>query len=92
MAQRLVECLKNGSEPSPASRADFGIEERAHLRALKHAVQSGITAYDLDRVMGDGPAITALTQGIPGQPEPNIEFRTAYDGLMFLFEAEEEEL
>ena len=37
------------------------------------------TAYDLDRVMGDGPAITRLIRSVPYQPYADVEFQTAYD-------------
>ena len=81
MATRLVECLVYDQWPSSATIVDFGIESRSHLGALQHAVRAGITAYDLDRVLGDGPAITALVRGVPGQPYRYIEFETAYDAF-----------
>lgn len=82
MATQLVERLVTDQWPSPATIVDFGIESSAHLGALQFAVRSGITAYDLDRVMGSGPAVTQLVRGIPGQPYGNVEFVTAYDTLL----------
>ena len=79
MAERLVECLVSDEWPSPATVADFGIDSSAHYMALKHAVRTGITAYELDRVMGDGPAITQLVQGVPSQPCRFVRFRTLWD-------------
>lgn len=82
MAVRLVDCLILDQWPSPASIIDWGIDSAHHLGALQHAVVVGITAYDLDRVLGDGPAITALTRGVPRQPYRDVVFTTAYDALL----------
>jgi hypothetical protein len=79
MATRLVERLSCDVWPSPATAVDFGIDTCRHLGALQHAVRAGVTAYDLDRVMGDGPAITRLVRGVPAQPYADVEFQTAYD-------------
>lgn len=81
MAERLVDCLMRDQWPSAATIIDFGIDSPQHLGALQHAVVVGITAYDLDRVLGDGPAITALTRGVPRQPYRDVVFTTAYDAL-----------
>lgn len=81
MAQRLVECLVDDVWPSPATIVDFGIDSPQHLGALQHAVRSGCTAYDLDRVMGDGPAITRLVRGFAQQPYGHVEFATLYDAV-----------
>lgn len=81
MATRLVECLVRDEWPSYATVVDFGIDGSSHLGALQFAVRSGVTAYDLDRVLGDGRAITQLVRSIPGQPYGAIEFKTAYLGL-----------
>lgn len=81
MATQLVECLVRDEWPSTATVFDFGIDSTSHLGALQFAVRKGITAYDLDRVMGDGPAITQLVRSIPGQPYGAIRFKTAYQGL-----------
>ncbi len=78
LASRLCDCLIQDEWPSPATVVDFGIASPKHLGALQFAVRSGITAYDLDRVIGDGPAITALVHGIPGQPYRDVKFETEY--------------
>ena len=80
MAQQLVKCLVSDCWPSPATIVDFGIDSSSHLGALQAVVHAGCTAYDLDRVMGDGPAITQLIRAVPDQPYPFVEFRTVYDG------------
>lgn len=87
MATGLVECLVCDCWPSPAAIVDFGIDRPSHLGALQYAVHSGVTAYELDRVLGDGPAITRLVRAIPDQPY-QIEFRTSYD---LLAKSEEED-
>ena len=81
MAERLVHCLLRDVWPSPATVVDFGIASPEHLGALQHAVRSGCTAYDLDRVIGDGPAITQLVRSFGRQPYGPVEFVTAYDEL-----------
>jgi len=79
MAIGLVESLIDDALPSPATIVDYGIDSRRHLRALRYVVREGVTAYDLDRVIGDGPAITRLVRSVPGQPEAGVDFRTVYD-------------
>lgn len=81
MATRLVASLHDGHWPSPATVVDFGIDSRKHLGALGYAVRYGVTAYELDRVMGDGRAITKLVGNMPYQPFKDIRFRTVYDDV-----------
>lgn len=80
LAEGLFDSLVLDMWPSPAAVVDFGIDSADHLGALQHAVAVGVTAYDLDRVLGDGRAITSLVRNVPGQPYPEIRFATAYDG------------
>lgn len=81
MASRLVESLVLDEWPSPATITDYGIESARHLGALQAAVDSGCTAYDFDRVIGDGPAITDLVRCVPEQPYGPLTFETPYDDL-----------
>jgi len=84
MAQELVECLTDNSWPSPAIVVDFGIDSPSHFKSLQSAHRGGCNVYDMDRVMGDGRAITQLVHAVPGQSVIGIRFRTAYDeGLDF---------
>ena len=85
MAEALVDALILDAWPSPATVLDFGIDSAEHLGALQHAVRTGITAYDLDRVLGDGQAITQLVRSIPDQPYHEVTFVTAYDGVEWDF-------
>ena len=79
MAEQLVQDLRADRWPSSATVIDFGIGSPVHLGALQHAVACGVTAYELDRVLGDGAAITALVQSVLQQPYPEVTFDTAYD-------------
>jgi hypothetical protein len=80
-AATLVQCLLDGVQPTTAATADFGIGSADHLGALRHAVRCGCTAYDLDRVIGDGRAITELVNGAPGQPFGCVEYVTRHDEM-----------
>lgn len=79
MAQRLVDCLVMDEWPSTATCTDFGIASPRHFAALRHAVGSGVSPYQLDRVLGDGPAITRLVSATAGAYGVGVEFRTLYD-------------
>ena len=82
LAIHLVDSLILDLWPSVATTVDWGIDSANHLGALQHAVVFGITAYDLDRVLGDGRAITALIRGVPRQPYREVVFETAFDRLV----------
>jgi hypothetical protein len=44
--------------PNPAGVEDFGLRSDRHYAALQYAVRNdGVTAEELDRVLGDGDAI-----------------------------------
>jgi hypothetical protein len=79
IADSLVDSLVMEQWPSAAVVLSFGIESPQHYDALAHAVCIGISAYDLDRVQGDGRALTCLTRSLPGQPHPNIKFASFCD-------------
>lgn len=84
MATRLYEDLVLDRWPSPAATLDFGIDSSSHLGALQFAVRAGVTPYDLDRVLGDGPAITQLVRTAPVQPYGFVVFNTVWDGALKL--------
>jgi hypothetical protein len=81
LADSLIDSLVMDQWPSAAVVVDFGIDSPDHLGALEHALNVGVTAYDFDRVLGDGRAITCLTRSLPRQPYPHVRFVTAYDGM-----------
>ena len=82
MARGLFDCLLRDVWPSPATIVDFGIDTDRHLGALQQLVRWGFTSYDLDRVLGDGSAITQLVQCMPEQLYGEVVFRTPYDDLV----------
>jgi hypothetical protein len=65
--------------PSPAQAVDFGIENESHFRGMRFAIESGVSAYVFDRVMGDGPAITSLVASLPRSPFRQTVFETPWD-------------
>lgn len=80
MATELVRRLKQALPLTLVANYDFGAATEAHVSALALAVDAGVTAYDLDRVLGDGPAITQLVLTALNQPDSSLTFVTAYDG------------
>jgi hypothetical protein len=90
MAEHLVECLFLDVWPSNATVFDFGIESSRHLGALQQAVYVGATAYDLDRVMGNGWAITELVRAACCHPYRDVVFRTVYDESTWDYEESDE--
>ena len=79
MAHSLALSARHGTWPSAASCVDFGLASRLHYEAIRDSVMRGVTPYDLDRVLGDGPAITRLVHGSTGS-HWDLEFWTPYDG------------
>lgn len=66
---------------SPAATVDFGVTSTNHYAFLQRAVRGGVTMEELDAVLGDGPAITALVR--EGQFGPLMAysptFKTVWD-------------
>jgi hypothetical protein len=66
--------------PNMAGIVDFGLQSDRHYGALQYAVRNdGVTREELDRVVGDGEAITTLIR--PGNPYWGVTFQTAWDDL-----------
>lgn len=80
LATEVVQCLNDALPLTFAAICEFGVTTGPHYNALAYAVDVGVTAYDLDRVRGDGPAITQLVLIALNQPYSNLEFDTIYDG------------
>jgi hypothetical protein len=90
MSEHLVHAMVCDVWPSPATAVDFGLDTLDHYAAMQRAVKQGLTAYELDRVLGNGQAITQLVAfAAPDRQSRNIKFATAYDDL--LMEPAEEE-
>lgn len=85
VAEELVECLSNDRWPSMDTADEFGIDSSSHLGALRSAYWGGCNVYDLDRVLGDGRAITQLIRAVPEQRYPDVRFFTMYDGWRCCF-------
>lgn len=82
MARALVTAMLSDDWPSPATCADFGLDTDDRYRAMQKAVKAGLTAYELDRVLGDGQAITQLiTFAHNDSRHCRIQFSTPYDDL-----------
>ena len=76
MAEAFIADLRLDVKPSPAKCLDFGINSDVHYRALRDAVQSGLTPWELDSVMGDGLAISRLVEAHTAK---FVKFQTSYD-------------
>jgi hypothetical protein len=66
--------------PSRATCVDFGLNTQGHYAAMQDAVREGLTAYELDRVLGNGRAITTLVAFATHYHRPQaVQFSTSYD-------------
>ena len=86
MTRTLIRKLVLDAPLSPAELTDFGVDSPNHYRALRQALETGMEATDmatfaqeLDKGLGDGPALTALVQRyVPGC---GVTFTTVWDTL-----------
>ena len=77
----LFDAIMMDIMPRASVTVDFGIDSKKHYEALYYPIRSGeIDLQDLERVVGDGPAITDLVRKSKGNPHRNITFTTSYDG------------
>jgi hypothetical protein len=82
MAQKLTTAMLSDEWPSAATCVDFGLNSQEHYAAMQRAVKEGLTSYELDRVLGDGKAITRLVAFACHEKDRcTIEFSTPYDAL-----------
>lgn len=81
VTQNLVQALLLDSWPSGnAVYVDFGLDgwgggstPQQRYECLKYALKSeGVTLEQLDKALGDGPALTRLIQSAPGIPPSNL--------------------
>lgn len=69
--------------PSPAAIVDFGIDSQEHYEALYYPIRKGeITPAQLEKALGNGPALTALVRSCKSNPRKNVLFSTAHDDLV----------
>jgi len=82
VTQALFECLILDMWPQPSAICDFGIVSQKHYAALQRPVRAGfIQIEDLEKVLGNGPAITTLVNKCPQNLHPGIIFKTPYDDM-----------
>jgi hypothetical protein len=82
MSEHLIHAMVCDVWPSPATCVDFGLDTSDHYAAMQRAVKQGLTAYELDRILGNGQAITRLVAfASPDRQFRHIKFATAYDDL-----------
>ncbi|MDC0935063.1 hypothetical protein OAS39_02170 [Pirellulales bacterium] len=78
-AERLIAALTVDGWPSPGEVVDFGIRSSLNYDALQSAIRLGVSSYELDRVQGDGKAISELIRAVTPDPLLHVEFETPYD-------------
>lgn len=78
-----VESILLDAWPGHAAVVDFGLDSQQHYEALYYPVRSGeITPEQLEKALGDGPALTRLANDAPSNPHRGIVFRTSWDVLL----------
>lgn len=85
-ADSLVSALLLDCYPTPGAMVDYGLDNgdvERRYRALKYAVQSGVTADMLHEAFraGGGPALTRLVRD--NNPDKEVEFTLVWDNLNF---------
>jgi hypothetical protein len=81
LTEHLWFCLMFDSWPdSPAVLIDFGIASADHFGALQYAAHDDFISIDqLDKLLGNGPALTPAIDENDGNPYKGIIFKTPYD-------------
>jgi hypothetical protein len=80
VTRTVYDCLLADEWPTDAGVKDFGLESTEHYGALQYELRSGsVSLQQLDRVLGNGPAITALIR--KGNPYGGVTFRTMWDDI-----------
>ena len=78
----LIDSIERDEWPRDGAIADFGLDTQWHYESLYYGVRSReIRPRDLDKALGRGDKLTALTRGAKSNPHKDIEFYTAWDGL-----------
>jgi hypothetical protein len=80
VTRTVYDCLLADEWPTDAGVKDFGLESTEHYGALQYELRSGsVSLQQLDQVLGNGPAITALIR--KGNPYGGVTFRTMWDDI-----------
>jgi hypothetical protein len=77
VAAKVYDALMGDFWPPASGIVDFGIDSDEHYAALQDAVRKGATKQELDKALGDGPALTLLVSKYGS----NVKFTTSYDDL-----------
>ena len=82
VTESFIQAVNMDVGPTPAAQCDFGIDTQEHYEALYYPIKAGeITAEELDKALGSGPALTALVARCKSNPHKDITFVTSYDML-----------
>lgn len=81
VAEDAYESIAMDMWPRMAAVVDFGIDSPQHLGSLQHAIRSGVSKYELDMILGDGPEITKTCQQFEDNPYRDVVFVTAWDKM-----------
>lgn len=82
VTRHLIESILADAWPNATAIRDFGIESQEHYESLYYPVrQHQIMPETLDRAMGHGKALTAMTRLASSNPHRDIEFETAWDAI-----------
>lgn len=79
LATEMMKALVLDMFPDKFGEILYNADSPEKLGTLQAMVRAGITAVELDRVMGDGKALTALAEALPHQPYGPQTFRTEFD-------------
>jgi len=86
VAQKTFDAIMLDSWPDGmAPYVDYGMDTADKQRVYEcyhYGIRNGhITLEQFNEALGDGPKLTALVNGMPGNPHPGIKIETAYDGM-----------
>jgi hypothetical protein len=77
LTRHLISSVLLDQWPNNPSVVVFGIHSQEHYEALYYPIRNQeLSPKQLDAVLGDGTAITALVQAAPSNPHKEIEFET----------------
>lgn len=89
VAQKTFDAIMLDSQPEGmAPYVDYGLDgwdgtdpEKVY-QCYHYGIRNGhITLEAFNEALGDGPKLTALVNGMPGNPHPGIVIKTAYDEM-----------
>ena len=72
--QEMVHSIGQSQVPSPGQLEAFGIARWRQLHAMRRALENGLTAFDLQHVVGYGSAISQMVQMANKNQFQNVAF------------------